>query len=70
MRIKNFNFQKLNIFSAHYYFVIIISAWYSKTPMCKKKQKAIELELQMLEEANEKKKKGKKKQKKQDTENE
>ncbi|XP_063979762.1 dynein regulatory complex protein 11 [Diachasmimorpha longicaudata] len=36
-------------------------AWFSKTPTCRKKQKAIELELQKLEEANEKqKKKGKK----------
>ncbi|XP_011311368.1 IQ and AAA domain-containing protein 1 [Fopius arisanus] len=36
-------------------------AWFSKTPTCRKKQKAIELELQKMEEANEKqKKKGKK----------
>ncbi|XP_031776762.1 dynein regulatory complex protein 11 [Nasonia vitripennis] len=35
--------------------------WYSKTPTCKKKQKAIEAELAKLEEANEKRKKGKKK---------
>ncbi|XP_044579210.1 dynein regulatory complex protein 11 [Cotesia glomerata] len=36
-------------------------AWYSKTPTCRKKQRAVEQELQKLEEANEKqKKKGKK----------
>ena len=35
--------------------------WYSKTPTCKKKQKAIEMELAKEEEANEKRKKGKKK---------
>ncbi|KAJ8688227.1 hypothetical protein QAD02_024022 [Eretmocerus hayati] len=35
--------------------------WFSKTPTCKRKQKVIELELQKLEEANEKKKKAKKK---------
>ncbi|XP_011499009.1 PREDICTED: IQ and AAA domain-containing protein 1 [Ceratosolen solmsi marchali] len=34
--------------------------WYYKTPTCKRKQKAIELELAKLEEENEKKKKGKK----------
>ncbi|KAK0171579.1 hypothetical protein PV328_005017 [Microctonus aethiopoides] len=35
-------------------------AWYLKTPMCRKKQRAVEMELQKLAEANEKqKKKGK-----------
>ncbi|KAF7991336.1 hypothetical protein HCN44_002898 [Aphidius gifuensis] len=35
--------------------------WFSKTPMCRKKQRAVELEQQKLDEANEKqKKKGKK----------
>ena len=38
-----------------------LTAWFSKTPTCKKKQRITELELQRLEEANEKKKKGKKK---------
>ncbi|XP_046609162.1 dynein regulatory complex protein 11 [Neodiprion virginianus] len=32
-------------------------AWYAKTPTCRKKQRAIELELEKLEEDNEKKKK-------------
>ncbi|XP_012261688.2 dynein regulatory complex protein 11 [Athalia rosae] len=35
-------------------------AWYAKTPTCRRKQRAIEMELEKLEEANEKKKKGKK----------
>ncbi|XP_043471559.1 dynein regulatory complex protein 11 [Leptopilina heterotoma] len=35
--------------------------WFSKTPTCKKRQRMIELELEKLEEANEKKRKGKKK---------
>ncbi|XP_015588089.1 dynein regulatory complex protein 11 [Cephus cinctus] len=34
--------------------------WFSKTPTCRKKQRAIEIEQQKLEEANEKNKKGKK----------
>ncbi|XP_034937437.1 dynein regulatory complex protein 11 [Chelonus insularis] len=35
------------------------TAWFLKTPTCKKKQRAVELELQKLEEANEKQKKTK-----------
>lgn len=38
-----------------------IAVWFSKTPTCKKRQRMIELELEKLEEANEKKRKGKKK---------
>lgn len=43
-------------------FLLLFADWFSKTPTCRKKQRALELELAKLEEANEKKKKkGKKK---------
>lgn len=36
--------------------IILIIAWLSKTPINRKKQRALELELQNLKEENEKKK--------------
>lgn len=34
-----------------------VLAWFSKTPTCRRKQKAVELELEKLNEANESQKK-------------
>lgn len=45
-------------------FFICILDWNSKTPISRKKQRVIDMELQKLEEANDKQKKGQQKKRK------